>query len=179
VALIWTVEQGAAIARHGERGYPNEICGFLLGTRAAGAATVREVVPVENHWEALDERRRRFMIAPEDFLREERRAREAAWEILGFYHSHPDHPARPSETDREAAWPGYSYVIQSVRDGSAAEVTSWLLKDDRSGYDQENIVVNADCGLRIADSASPNVVADGPDSASTSANPQSAFKRRG
>ncbi|HEU5329587.1 MAG TPA: M67 family metallopeptidase [Thermomicrobiales bacterium] len=169
VALNWTAEQGAMIARHGERGYPNEICGFLLGTRTDGTATVREVVPVENHWEALDERRRRFMIAPEDFLREERRAREAGWEILGFYHSHPDHPARPSETDREAAWPGYSYVIQSVRDSSAAEVTSWLLKDDRSGYDQEDIV---DCGMRSADSASPNAAVAGQGSASTSANPQ-------
>ena len=94
---------------------------------------MREVVPVENTWEQMDERRRRFLIAPEDFLREERHARAAGWEILGFYHSHPDRPPRPSETDREFAWPGYSYVIQSVRDGLAAEVYSWRLKDDRSG----------------------------------------------
>jgi proteasome lid subunit RPN8/RPN11 len=142
VRLLWTTEQRERIARHGESGYPDEICGFLLGTQADGAKTVREVVPVDNKWEETDERRRRFMIAPEDFLRQERRAREAGWEILGFYHSHPDHPARPSETDREAAWPGYSYVIQSVRDARATEVHSWRLQDDREGYDEELIVTN-------------------------------------
>jgi proteasome lid subunit RPN8/RPN11 len=142
VRLVWTTAQREQIARHGESGYPDEICGFLLGTQADGTKTVAEVVPVDNKWEETDERRRRFMIAPEDFLREERRAREAGWEILGFYHSHPDHPAHPSETDREAAWPGYSYVIQSVRAARAAEVHSWRLQDDREGYDEEPIVTS-------------------------------------
>lgn len=142
--LVWTSAQREAIARHGEAGYPDEICGFLLGTQADGEKVVREVVPVDNNWEETGERRRRFLIAPEDFLREERRARAAGWEILGFYHSHPDHPARPSETDREAAWPGYSYVIQSVRDGRAAEVHSWRLQGDREGYDEEAVVVKND-----------------------------------
>ena len=141
MTLVWTAAQRDAIARHGEAGYPDEICGFLLGTQAEGEKVVREVVPADNNWEETGERRRRFLIAPEDFLREERRARAAGWEILGFYHSHPDHPARPSETDREAAWPGYSYVIQSVRDGRAAEVHSWRLQDDREGYDEEAVVL--------------------------------------
>jgi len=144
VRLHWTAAQRDAIARHGETGYPDEICGFLLGTRMDGEKRVREVVPVGNEWEETEERRRRFMIAPQDFLREERRAREAGWEILGFYHSHPDHAARPSETDREAAWPGYSYVIQSVREGHAAEIHSWRLQDDREGYDEEAIMVAND-----------------------------------
>lgn len=144
MGLHWTAAQGDAIARHGEAGYPDEICGFLLGTQMDGEKWVREVVAVANTWEETDERRRRFLIAPQDFLREERRAREAGWEILGFYHSHPDHPAQPSETDREAAWPGYSYVIQSVRDGRAAEVRSWRLQDDRAGYDEEAIHVTSD-----------------------------------
>jgi len=137
VALQWTGAQCDAIARHAEAGYPDEVCGFLLGTQEAGEKIVREVVPVENTWEQTEERRRRFLIAPQDFVREERRARAAGWQILGFYHSHPDHPAQPSETDREAAWPGYSYVIQSVSAGQAAEAHSWRLKDDRSGYDRE------------------------------------------
>jgi proteasome lid subunit RPN8/RPN11 len=142
VALIWTDEQRGAVARHGERGYPDEVCGFLLGTQGDGDKVVREVRPVENVWEETEQRRRRFLIEPRDFLRAERDARAAGWEILGFYHSHPDHPARPSETDREAAWPGYSYVIQSVRERQAAEVQSWVLKGDRSGYDEETISTN-------------------------------------
>lgn len=144
MALHWTAAQRAAIARHGEAGYPDEICGFLLGTHANGEKEVCEVVAVTNEWEETAERRRRFLIAPQDFLREERRAREAGWEILGFYHSHPDHPARPSETDREAAWPGYSYVIQAVCAGRAAEVQSWRLQDDRAGYDEETIRMTSD-----------------------------------
>jgi proteasome lid subunit RPN8/RPN11 len=141
VTLIWTAGHRAAVAAHGERGYPDEVCGLLIGERRAGEKVVREVVAVDNAWEQLDERRRRFMIEPEVILREERRARDAGREILGFYHSHPDHPARPSETDREAAWPGYSYVIQSVRDGRAAEVHSWRLQDDREGYDEEAVIL--------------------------------------
>ena len=144
MALIWTAEQRGAVARHGEEGYPDEVCGFLLGTQGGGDKVVREVRPVANVWEETDQRRRRFLIEPRDFLQAERDARAAGWEILGFYHSHPDHPAEPSETDREAAWPGYSYVIQSVRDHRAAEVRSWVLKDDRSGYDEEAIAVRAE-----------------------------------
>ena len=142
MALIWTTEQRDAVARHGEEGYPDEVCGFLLGTRVDGDKVVREVRPVANRWEETEQRRRRFLIGPEDFLKAERDARAAGWEILGFYHTHPDHPARPSETDREAAWPGYSYVIQSVRDRRADEVHSWVLQDDRAGYDEESIVMS-------------------------------------
>jgi proteasome lid subunit RPN8/RPN11 len=143
VRLVWTAEQRDQVSRHGERGYPDEVCGLLLGNRQGDVKAVREVVPVDNVWEQLDEQRRRFQIAPEVLLREERRARQAGWEILGFYHSHPDHPARPSETDREFAWPAYSYVIQSVERGKAADVASWRLRDDRSGYEAETIIVDA------------------------------------
>ncbi len=141
MSLIWTAAQRDAVGRHGEAGYPNEICGLLIGERRGGEKIVREVIPVENAWEAIDEQHRRFLIEPEVLLREERRLRGTGREILGFYHSHPDHPAEPSETDREFAWPSYSYVIQEVRGGHAAEALSWVLKDDRSGYDRETIVV--------------------------------------
>lgn len=140
MTLIWTAGHRAAVTAHGERGYPDEVCGLLIGERRNGEKVVREVVAVDNAWEQLDERRRRFMIEPEVILREERRARDAGKEILGFYHSHPDHPARPSETDREFAWPVYSYVIQSVAAGRADTLASWTLRGDRSGYDAEEIV---------------------------------------
>ena len=139
MSLVWTAEQRDAVARHGEEGYPDEVCGFLLGTQANGEKVVREVRPVANVWAETEQRRRRFLIEPRDFVQAERDARAAGWDILGFYHSHPDHLARPSETDREAAWPGYSYVIQAVRDRHAAEVHSWLLQADREGYDEETI----------------------------------------
>ena len=142
MTLNWTAEQRDAVARHGEVGYPDEVCGFLLGTQASGEKVVREVRPVANVWEETGQRCRRFLIEPRDFVQAERDARAAGWDILGFYHSHPDHPARPSETDREAAWPGYSYVIQAVRDRHAAEVHSWLLQADREGYDEETIMTN-------------------------------------
>lgn len=142
VKLNLTAAQRDALTKHGESGYPDEICGFLLGTQEGEVKTVREVVPAENTWEQVDQRRRRFLIGPDVFLREDRRSRAAGWQILGFYHSHPDHPARPSETDREEAWPGYSYAILSVRAGQAAELTSWQLKVDRSGYDEEAVVLS-------------------------------------
>ncbi len=145
MSLIWTAEQAAAIHRHAEAGYPDEICGLLVGERGGaggGDKIVREVVPAENAWQDLGERRRRFLISPERFMAEERRARERGWEILGFYHSHPDHEARPSETDRDFAWPIYSYLIQEVRGGRAADLASWVLEDDRSGYAREEIVTS-------------------------------------
>lgn len=140
MSLIWTAGQREAVARHGERGYPDEICGLLLGEHIGADRVVRDVVPADNVWDDLGEHRRRFRIAPEVYLREERRARAAGWEIVGFYHSHPDHPARPSETDREHAWPTYSYVIQSVAGGRAAAICSWRLNDDRFGYEQEALI---------------------------------------
>ena len=140
MSLVWSEAHAAAIRRHGEAGYPHEICGLLIGERAGADKIVREVVPVENEWEEIGEQRRRFLITPRTFTREERRARAAGREILGFYHSHPDHPARPSETDREWAWPTYSYVILAVDGGRAGDLVSWILKDDRSGYDREPVV---------------------------------------
>ncbi len=142
MGLIWSAAQAAAIRHHGEAGYPNEICGLLIGERDGGDKIVREVVPVENEWEQVDEQRRRFLITPRVFAREERRARGAGREILGFYHSHPDHQARPSETDREFAWPTYSYVILAVDGGRAGDLASWTLRDDRSGYDRETTVTS-------------------------------------
>jgi proteasome lid subunit RPN8/RPN11 len=138
--LVWANALRAEVCRHSERGYPDEVCGLLFGERQGDETIVREVVPVENAWEQVDERRRRFQISPDVFAREERRARENGRELIGFYHSHPDSEPRPSETDREYAWPSYSYVIQAVHRGISLTVKSWVLKDDRSGYDEQQII---------------------------------------
>ncbi len=137
---------GEEIRRHAARGYPHEVCGALLGREVAAAgngdAALREVtaiLPLENR--RADSPRNRFSVTPEDVLRAERAAAESSLELLGWYHSHPDHPARPSEYDREHAWPWYSYVILSVAQREPGEMTSWRLADDRSGYAAECIEV--------------------------------------
>jgi proteasome lid subunit RPN8/RPN11 len=140
MGLIWTTEMRATVCHLSERGYPDEVCGLLIGVREGEDKIVREIVPVENAWEQVDERRRRFQIEPDVVAKEERRAREAGLEILGFYHSHPDGEPRPSETDRDFAWPTYSYIIQGVYKGIALKLSSWVLKDDRSGYNEEQII---------------------------------------
>jgi proteasome lid subunit RPN8/RPN11 len=137
---------GEEIREHGARGYPNEVCGALLGREVAaegnGDAALREVtavVPLENR--RGDSPHNRFSVTAEDVLRAERAAAERRLELIGWYHSHPDHPARPSEFDREHAWPWYSYVILSVAQRQPGEMTSWRLTDDRSGYSAERIEV--------------------------------------
>ena len=139
MSLVWSADTRVAVQEHAERGYPDEVCGLLIGSFDGEDKVVRQVVPVENEWEAVDERRRRFLITPDVFARQERQARRDGLEIVGFYHSHPDHPAEPSATDREYAWPLYSYLIQSVVGGHVADFASWRLKDDRSGYEREEV----------------------------------------
>jgi proteasome lid subunit RPN8/RPN11 len=136
---------------HGAQGYPHEVCGALLGREAdAGAGeAVREVsavLPLENR--RTDSRENRFVLAPDDVRRAERAATERGLELLGWYHSHPDHPALPSEFDREHAWPWYSYVILSVAARAPGTMASWRLRDDRSGYTPELIEVAATCAAR-------------------------------
>jgi len=123
----------AAMRGHAEIAYPRECCGALLGRVADEESRVVAVEPIENRYEGPDEGRR-YLISGDDYRRLDARARRASLDILGFYHSHPDHPARPSETDREHALPWYSYVIISVEAGRATDVKSWILKDDRTGF---------------------------------------------
>ena len=117
--------------------YPEEGCGVLLGR---GGDTAREVVRAVALVNTLDDaRHRRYTISPEQFLAAERSAREAGLDVVGFFHSHPDHPARPSAFDLEHAWPWYSYVIVSVEHGRAADTTSWRLREDRAAFEPETI----------------------------------------
>ncbi|MDR0828232.1 MAG: M67 family metallopeptidase [Desulfovibrio sp.] len=127
----------SGIRAEGEKAYPHECCGFLLGlTDEEGGRTVTEIQPVENSREE-EARRRRFRIEPDDFMRVERQARAGNLEVVGFYHSHPDHPALPSEHDLADALPYYSYVIVAVSGGAVAALTSWELSVDRAQFNQE------------------------------------------
>jgi proteasome lid subunit RPN8/RPN11 len=121
---------GAAIRRHGEETFPHECCGALIGT----GGHVTSTAPLPN---TTDEGpRRRFLVRPADYRLAERRASELGGDLMGFYHSHPDHPARPSQYDLDHAWPTFAYVIVSVMSASARDMTVWFLKDDRSSFDE-------------------------------------------
>jgi len=106
-------------------GYPVETCGLLLGARDGDVVEVREVVAARNLNRART--RDRYELDPDDFLAADARAHRQGIEIVGIWHSHPDHPACPSETDRAAAWAGWSYVIVSVGAHGIREVRSWRL----------------------------------------------------
>lgn len=122
-----------AIRAHGVETYPNECCGALFGR----AKVITATFALPNTTE--EGPRRRFLVRPGDYRDAERRASELGAELLGFYHSHPDHPARPSQYDLDHAWPFFSYIIVSVRAGVPEDMTSWLLREDRSGFDPEDL----------------------------------------
>lgn len=128
------------ISHHSERDYPYECCGLLLGTFAEqGLKVVTQTYAISNARE-VEAKRNRFLITPEELLRGEQLARKKRLEIIGFYHSHPDHPPIPSEYDRQHAWPVYSYIVSSVRNGQAGELRSWELASDRSAFFEEEIL---------------------------------------
>jgi len=131
--LALTPAVNDAIRLHGEQTYPHECCGALIGRDGV----VTDAFPLPNTTE--EGPRRRFLVRPEDYRLAEGRASGRGLDLLGFYHSHPDHPARPSQYDLDHAWPVFSYVIVSVRDGAAGDMTSWRLRDDRSAFDEETL----------------------------------------
>ena len=128
----------AYIRRHGEETYPEECCGFLIGRLCA---TGNDVVYARRAVNRNATRREdRYVIAPGDYLAADRAARTENLDIVGVYHSHPDHPAIPSPTDLElATFPGYAYVIVSVEKGKAAALSAWSLAEDRSRFLPEEI----------------------------------------
>lgn len=125
------------IHAHGVETYPHECCGALLGLDGAAGREVVDLLPLENR--RLDSPRNRFAVTPDDVRRAEKTAGEKRLELIGWYHSHPDAPARPSEFDRDHAWPWYSYIIVSVQNGESRDTTSWRLREDRAAYDREEI----------------------------------------
>ncbi len=155
MSLKITQAQLDMIRQHAAQEYPSECCGVLLG-KASGAtkqvtqvvqlknlrhdpARSQELLPVDDPGRETD--RNRFLIDPLDQLRVEKDARARGLDILGYYHSHPDHPALPSNYDRDHAWPWYSYVILSVERGSAKDLTCWVLAEDRARFHPESVEI--------------------------------------
>ena len=131
--------QVEAMLAHARSGYPFEVCGVMLGRGGEGDRRVEEVVAVVNR--ETEAPRVRYQIAPEDLIRIQRAARDQGREILGYYHSHPDHPARPSETDRRIAAEGLSdgivYVVIGVQGGTETTPTAWIFRDAKQAFDDE------------------------------------------
>jgi len=132
------------IRAHGAESYPHECCGALLGrdAEASDRDAAREVLalfPLVNRRD--DSPRNRFSVTTEDVLEADRTAQKQGLEVIGWYHSHPDHPARPSQYDRDHAWPWYSYIIVSVNHGAPQDMTSWRLNDDREAFSPEGIEI--------------------------------------
>jgi proteasome lid subunit RPN8/RPN11 len=131
-------QQLTEIREHGIRDYPYECCGMLLGHYTADGKIVTETYPISNAREE-SAKRNRFLITPEEWMRGERYAAGHDLEVIGFYHSHPDCPAVPSNYDLEHAWPTYSYIIVSTSAGQATDLFSWEQQADRSRFNQEEI----------------------------------------
>ena len=129
-SLIVSDVVAAHIENHGREAYPNECCGALIGTDNV----VQECFSLSNRTE--EGPRRRFLVTPQDYRVAERYATNSGNELIGFYHSHPDHSARPSQYDLDHAWPVFAYVIISVEKGEPRAMTSWRLREDRSAFDE-------------------------------------------
>lgn len=127
------------IESEGATAYPDECCGILIGRDVNGQRLVERLMPGKNVFEA-EEQYHRFSIDPRLQMKAEREAEAEGKAVLGFYHSHPDHPARPSEYDREHAWPFYSYVIVAVANGKPADMTSWVLANETNQFAAQTIV---------------------------------------
>jgi proteasome lid subunit RPN8/RPN11 len=125
---------------HGEQAYPEEGAGLLLGELEEGEHQVKEILPLDNTREA-QARHNRYQLSPQDYLQGEELAEGLGIAVLGVFHSHPDHPNRPSEFDRQWAWPNFSYLITSVLQGRASGSRSWRLREDRANFSEEQIAV--------------------------------------
>ena len=139
--LILTTDLETNIKNEGENAYPNECCGILIGELDGESVKIAKLMRSIHNASEDDEQYHRFLIRPEDMMEAERIARKAKLDVIGFYHSHPDHPAKPSAYDKEHALPFYSYVIMSVEKGSAKEITSWELTADRTEFLPEKIII--------------------------------------
>lgn len=135
--LVITPRHLHTIGRIASMTYPEECCGVLVGRPQGDSTIVERILTVQN--ERQESRHNRYLISPETVLAAQKEARALGLDIVGYFHSHPDHPARPSDFDREHAWPGYSYLIVSVQNKKVMETRSWRLSDDRERFDEEVI----------------------------------------
>lgn len=139
--IYLTQDTYSDICTHGERGYPNEICGVLLGKDADGRRSITALMPIENSFEP-NEQYHRYLITPDAMFQAERIARQKQLDVLGVYHSHPEASAQPSIYDRDhAAWTTWTYIIVSIKSAQAAELRAWKLRDDRTAFDEEDLVI--------------------------------------
>lgn len=151
-----TAEHIRAICAHAQSTYPQECCGLLLGKLSQDGKILIEAIATKNAWSAQavesfseidtkwqlsENKSTHYTIAPEEILRVQKESRDRQLDIIGIYHSHPDHPAIPSEFDRVCAWQAYSYIIVSVPQGKAGELQSWCL-DDNHQFQPEEIIVD-------------------------------------
>ena len=136
--------QADAIAAHARSGYPHEVCGVLVGTAREGAVRVARAVPAANR--ETERPAVRYQIAPEDLIGVQRSVRAEGLDIVGYYHSHPDHPARPSETDRRIAAEGLSdgvvHVVVGVEKGERATPSAWVFRDRALAFEPEPLEVD-------------------------------------
>ena len=141
IDLILSRELRAQIESEGVAAYPNECCGILIGRDVLRNGVSQRIVvrlePGSNTFEAA-EQYHRFSIDPAQQLQAEKSAEKEGKAVLGYYHSHPDHPARPSEYDRQHAWPFYSYVIVAIAKGKPLDMTSWVLDDQTEMFSKQD-----------------------------------------
>lgn len=136
--IFLTEEHKKAIEAHGEATYPYECGGMLIGRfDKEKGKTVVELLPMENS--SQEDRKNRVLILPKDVLRAERYAREKKLDVVGYYHSHPEDRAVPSQYDLDHALPVWSYIIVSVLKGKAADLRSWEMEHDRSRFNEEKL----------------------------------------
>ena len=140
MSLVVTQEILARIHGNGEQAYPEEGAGLLVGVRMGEEKRVVTLLPLTNTREDAS-RHNRYLLDPQDYLKGEMEAARLGLDVLGVFHSHPDHPNQPSEFDREWAMPWFSYVITSIQQGKAVVSRSWLLAEDRSTFLEETIEV--------------------------------------
>jgi proteasome lid subunit RPN8/RPN11 len=136
--IVLKDEHKKAIEEFGEKSYPYECGGMLIGTfQDNGLRTVHEIFPLENS--SVEDQTVRILISPKDVLKAERYARSQKLEVIGYYHSHPEDSAIPSQYDLDHALPVWSYIIVSILDGKAADIRSWVMENDRSKFNEEEV----------------------------------------
>lgn len=124
---------------HTEASYPNECCGLMIGTTDGQTRVAHTFRKCRNL--NTERARDRYDMDPLDMLKAQREFEKSPWDIVGIYHSHPDHPSRPSQTDTDRAWPDYSYVIISVQNGAVASANSWVLNESERKFHEEPLVI--------------------------------------
>jgi proteasome lid subunit RPN8/RPN11 len=128
------------IEEHGEKAYPNEGVGFLFGRDDGNELVIEAARPVENRRET-EAQSNRYEVSPQDFMWAEGEAERLGMDLIGVFHSHPDHPAQPSQFDLDHAMPHFSYLISSIEKGQATVTRAWQLQADREIFDEDTLVV--------------------------------------